>query len=296
MEPPKITYDTITLKRASIVDDFTVNGVFQYAQEDSLSFKSGGGRLLKIYVASGERVKAGELLAELDSDTLKYQVSLQEIEVQKAHLVAEHLAILGRDKYEQQLAALDAKAAELTLANAQAQLAKAQLFAPTDGVVDYVGNFIEGDAIEAYQVVVRVADPRVIELAYDGERRSDFTFGMNVEVTYKGRTYAGQVVRATSSAPVTATDAEKGIDLIHVKGLPAGAAAGDLATVRVILQRRDNVLVVPRNVVQTFQGANYVDVLRGGVRRQQPVEQGIVTGTEVEIVKGLAEGDQVIVR
>jgi hypothetical protein len=37
-------------------------------------------------------------------------------------------------------------------------------------------------------------------------------------------------------------------------------------------------------------------VLRGGIRRQQPVEQGIVTTTEAEIVKGLVEGDQVIVR
>jgi multidrug efflux pump subunit AcrA (membrane-fusion protein) len=249
-----------------------------------------------MYVSSGDRVKTGQLLAELDSDTLKYEVALQEIAVQKAKLVAEKAAVLGRDRYEQQIAALDVKEAELSLANDKAELAKAQLFSPMDGVVDFVANVAEGDPIDAYRTVVRVADPRVIELSYEGERSSDFTFGMPVEVTYKDRTYAGQVVRTGSMAPSDATDEDRRTDIIRVKGLPGSVQTGDSASIRVIIQRRDSVLVVPRNLVQTFQGANYVDVLRNGIRRQQPVEQGIVTTTEAEIVKGLAEGDQVIVR
>ena len=43
-------------------------------------------------------------------------------------------------------------------------------------------------------------------------------------------------------------------------------------------------------------GADYVDVLDNNVKRQQPVERGITTTTEVEIVKGLTVGDKVIVR
>jgi macrolide-specific efflux system membrane fusion protein len=295
MEPPKITYETFAVKRATIVDDFRVNANFRYTQEESLYFHRGG-RLLKSYVNSGDRVKSGQLLAELDADTLKYDVASQEITVQKAHLVADHTAALGRDRYEQQLAALDVKQSELTLANDKAELAKAQLFSPLDGVVDYVGAYAEGDSIDAYRTVLRVADPRVIELVYEGERTSDLTFGATVEVTYKDRVYTGAVTRSTKTAPVTASDAEKGYDIIHVKGLSASVQSGDSASIRVIVQRRDNVLVIPRNLVQTYQGANYVDVLKGGVRRQVPVEQGIVTMTDAEIINGLSEGDQVIIR
>jgi membrane fusion protein, macrolide-specific efflux system len=296
MAPPKVTYETYEAKRTSIVSDFRINGVFTYTKQENLYFRFGGGRLLKMYVASGERVRSGQLLAELDSDTLKYNVSLQEIALQKVRLVAERAALLGRDKYEQQLAALDVKEAELTLANDKAELAKAQLFSPMDGIVDYVGNFSEGDAIDAYRTVIRVADPRVIELSYQGERASDFTFGMNVEVTYRQRTFTGTVVRATSTAPADVSDAEKGAVFVHVKGLPGDVQTAEAAIIRVVVQRRDNVIVIPRNLVQSYQGANYVDLLKDGIRRQQPVEQGIVTTTEAEIVKGLSPGDQVIVR
>ncbi len=296
MKPPKVTYELIEAKKGSIVDDFVVNAVFQYTKQENLYFRYRGGRLLKVYVRSGDRVKTGQLLAELDADTLKYEVALQEIAVQKARLVAEHAAILGRDKFEQQLAALDVKQAELTLDNDRTELAKAQLFSPMDGVVDYLANFSEGDAVDAYRTVLRVADPRVIELTYDEERSSEFSFGMSVEVTYKEKVYTGTVVRTGSMAPADAPPEEKGLTVIRVKGLPASVTTAELASLRVVRQRRDKVIVIPRTLVQPFQGANYVDVLKGGIRRQQAVELGIVTTTEAEIVKGLAEGDQVIVR
>ena len=296
MEPPKVTYELISVKKSSIIDDFVVNGVFRYTKQENLYFKARGGRLLKIYVRSADRVKTGQLLAELDSDALKYEVSMQEIAVQKARLVAEHTTVLGRDKYEQQLAALDVKQAELTLDSDKTELAKAQLFSPMDGVVDYLSNFAEGDAVDAYRTVLRVADPRVIELVYDGEQSSEFTMGMPVEVTYKDKILSGTVVRTSSAAPADVPDSEKGLTVINVRNLPNAVQTGELASLRVVRQRHDKVIVVPRTVVQPFQGANYVDVLKDGIRRQTAVELGIVTTTEVEIVKGLSEGDQVIVR
>lgn len=296
MEPPKVTYEVIDLKKGSIVDDFTVSASFQYTKQQNLSFRSRGGRLLKVYVRSGDRVKAGQLLAELDSDSLKYEVALQEIAVQKARLVADHTTALGRDRFEQQIALLDVKQAELTLENDRSELAKAQLFAPLDGVVDYLSAFSEGDVVDAYRTVLRVADPRVIELAYDGERSGDFDFGMAVEVSYREKSYPGTVVRTSSTAPADVPESEKGLTIVNVKGLPSSVQTGERTTVRVVRQRHDRVIVIPRTLVQPFQGANYVDVLKDGIRRQQAVELGIVTTTEAEIVKGLSEGEQVIVR
>ncbi len=296
MEPPKVTYELFEAKKASIVDDFRVNAVFTYTKQTDLSFRSRGGRLLALYARSGDRVKTGQLLAELDTDTLKYDVALQEISLQKAKLVAERAGLVGADHYQQQLAALDVRQAELILERDKAELAKGQLSSPMDGVVDYVGTFGEGDAVDAYRTVLSVADPRVIELEYNGERSGDFTFGMPVEVTWRERTYGGTVLRTGGNAPPDTPESERGLVVVHVNGLPSSVQTGENASVRVIVQRRDNVIVIPRNLVQSFQGATTVDVLRDGIRRTQPVELGIVTITEAEIVKGLAVGDQVIVR
>ncbi len=120
MEPPQISYETYEAVRGTIVDDFTVSAVFAYTQQQSLSFRSRGGRIRAIPVRSGDRVKAGQLVAELDTDELQFQVALQEISLSKAQLRVEQAKLLGRDRIEQQLAALDVKEAEIVLAHSQA--------------------------------------------------------------------------------------------------------------------------------------------------------------------------------
>lgn len=296
MEPPEITYEWYEAKRATIVDDFRVSGNFVYAKQENVYFRYRGGRLLKIYVNYADQVKTGQLLAELDTDSLKFQVAMQELTVQKARLMSERSALLGQDRIQQQLAALDVRQAELTLENYRQELGKAQLHSPLDGVVVYLGRFAEGDPVDAYRTVVRIADPRVIELSYKGIKASDFSFGMNVEVTYEGKTYAGSVVQTPGTAPLDLPESERGQIVVRVRGLPADVQAGDSATIRVVLQSRDDVIVIPRNLVQTYQGADFVNILEDNIKKQQPVEKGIVSATEAEIVKGLKEGDKVIVR
>ena len=119
-EPPQINYETYAAVRGTIVDDFTVSAVFAYTQQQSLSFRSRGGRIRAVLVRAGDRVKAGQLVAELDTDDLQYQAALQEISLSRAQLRVEQGKLLGRDRIEQQLLALDVKEAELSLAHAQA--------------------------------------------------------------------------------------------------------------------------------------------------------------------------------
>jgi membrane fusion protein, macrolide-specific efflux system len=296
MEPPEITYEWYEAKRGSIIDDFRVSGSFVYAKQENVYFRNRGGRLLKIYVNYAEKVKVGQLIAELDTDSLKYQVAMQELTLQKARLQAERVTLLGQDRIQQQLSALDVRQAELTLESYRIELSKAQLISPLEGVVVYLGRFAEGDPVDAYRTVVRIADPRVIELSYKGIKSSDFVFGMNVEITYEGKTYAGAVVQTPANAPIDIPETERGQIVVRVKGLPASVQAGDSATIRVIMQKRDDVIVIPRNLVQTYQGSDFVNVLEDNIKKQQPVEKGIVSATEAEIVKGLKEGDKVIVR
>jgi macrolide-specific efflux system membrane fusion protein len=296
MEPPEITYETYEAKRGTIVDDFRVTGNFVYAKQENVYFRYRGGRLLKIYVTYADMVKTGQLLAELDTDSLKYQVTMQQLTVEKAKLQAERGSLLGDDKILQKMADLEIRQAQLTLESYQTELSKAQLYAPLDGIVVYVGRFAEGDAIDAYRTVVRIADPRVIELSYKGIKASDFTFGMNVEVSFANATFAGSVVQTPGTAPIDLPEDERGQIVVRVKNLPGNVQAGDDATIRVVLQRRDGVIVIPRNLVQTYQGSDFVNILVNNIKKQQPVEKGIVSATEAEIVKGLKEGDLVIIR
>ena len=62
----------------------------------------------------------------------------------------------------------------------------------------------------------------------------------------------------------------------------------------VILAMRENALIIPKAGLREFRDRTYVRILDGEVRREVDVEVGIRTDTEVEILEGLSEGDQVI--
>jgi membrane fusion protein, macrolide-specific efflux system len=295
LESPQITYEVFEARRGEIINDLEVNGTFVYARRESIFFRFGGGRLLKIYVSEADQVKSGQLIAELDTESLKYQIAMQELTLQKARLQAEHASLLGKDRIEQQLAAIDVRQAELTLDKYRTELSRAQLFSPFDGVVVYQAGFAEGDLVDAYRTVVSVADPRVIELSYQGVQNSDFAFGQEAEVIFRDKILPGKVVQTPAMAPIDAPEPERSQVIVRVKNLPSSIKVGDSATIRVVLQKRDNAIIIPRNLVQSYLGEDFVNILVDGIKRQQSVKQGIVSATEVEIVKGLKEGDKVIV-
>ena len=55
-------------------------------------------------------------------------------------------------------------------------------------------------------------------------------------------------------------------------------------------------LILPKRAVQRFPNRTYVNVLASGVPNERDVEVGLETATEVEIVSGLEEAEEVILR
>ena len=78
--------------------------------------------------------------------------------------------------------------------------------------------------------------------------------------------------------------------------LPPDVSMGDSATVRLILDRAEDVIVIPRNLIRNYLGGQFVYILANGIKEERNVEVGIQTATEAEIVKGLEEGETIIIR
>jgi multidrug efflux pump subunit AcrA (membrane-fusion protein) len=106
---------------------------------------------------------------------------------------------------------------------------------------------------------------------------------------------SGEVVHV---APVATMESGVVLYPVTVRLDPAGMnlRAGMTADVEIVIDVRENVLIVPLRAVHIENGRAYVDVLSG--RRQVvrvEVEMGMMTETEVEIAGGLSEGDVVVV-
>ncbi len=65
-------------------------------------------------------------------------------------------------------------------------------------------------------------------------------------------------------------------------------------TASIITDTKNNALVVPAGAVQTQNGTSTVSVMRDGVPTVTPVELGLSSDTQVELLSGVQEGDLVV--
>lgn len=75
---------------------------------------------------------------------------------------------------------------------------------------------------------------------------------------------------------------------------PAGLRQSQRLSVRIFIDRRDNVLMVDRGSFVDQEGGGFAYVLHGNVAQRTPVRLGAASIAKVEILEGLSVGDQVV--
>ena len=296
VEPPPITYRTVTVERDTIERRVVVGGAIVYPMQIALQFGERSGRLEEVRVRLGDRVEAGQVLATLDTDTLRLDVERQRIKLRRAELGLQRAAALGADRLQQEISRLDVALERLALEQLETELAKSTLRSPIDGEVVFVTRVFPGEPIGARQTVVQVADPRELLFAYQGQRDDEFSLGRAVTVNLRGDTYPGAVVMTPRNVPLDAPEELRDVVLIRVDAPPEALTRGQTGTASMVADRREDVIVLPADAVQTYVNRKFVFVLEDELRTERTVEVGLSTPTQVEIVDGLRVGEQVVLR
>jgi multidrug efflux system membrane fusion protein len=175
-------------------------GEVRAKEESPLAFRVGG-QILQRFVDAGDRVKRGEVLAEVDARDLRAQAeaaqaqaAAADAELARATAERQRLAALVQEKlvsrsaFDAQeaahaAAAGQARAARANLVVARNQAAYTQLRAPRDGVIA-TRNAEAGQVVAAGQVVYTLAsvDGREVAIALPEFRIRDFNVGQPVVV------------------------------------------------------------------------------------------------------------------
>lgn len=118
--------------------------------------------------------------------------------------------------------------------------------------------------------------------------KATITFDAIPNTTFTGRVLGinstGTVAQGVTSYPATIT-----LDTPSDKILPNMSV-----TANIILDVRDNVLLVPSAAVQTSSGQTTVRVMKNNAVTPFTVEVGESSDTQTEIISGLSEGDTVV--
>jgi multidrug resistance efflux pump len=207
--------------------------------------------------------------------------------------------------------------AQLQLDEDNDQLSQMQVVAPFDGIV-IATNGQAGDRVNAYTGTVTVADPAQLQIAVSVPQ-SDLTkvvVGQQATMlldVFPGKTVTGTVSQlpavtsgATStdtsgSGASTAPSAPQGTVVdTSPKITPAwpgaGAQLGQLARVTIIVQKKNNVLIIPTNTVNKINNRTFVMLDDNGRQKPVDIQIGIQTDTQTEVVSGLTIGQKVFTR
>lgn len=288
------------------------------------------GRVKRLDVHVGDRVKAGQILGEMDpvdlDDRVRSQVSaLKRAEAALREMAArQSFAQSQARRYEQLFVARsvseemvttkrqELQIADAALAAAQEEVARARsdrdavlaqrgnlrLIAPVDGVVA-VRNADPGTTIVAGQAVVEVIDPKSlwIDVRFDQISASGLAAGLSARIDLRsrsGRTLKGRVLRTEPKADaVTEETLAKVTFDDQPEPLPP---VGELAEVTVDLPAIPSAPTVLNAAVR--RDGDRVGVWRvvDGDLQFTPVKLGAsdLEG-RVQVLEGLSDGHQVVV-
>ncbi|MDP2874447.1 MAG: efflux RND transporter periplasmic adaptor subunit [bacterium] len=120
--------------------------------------------------------------------------------------------------------------------------------------------------------------------------------GQKVTITldsFSDKTFTGKVVSVdrtgSTTSGVTSYPAIVQFDTQVSQVLPNMASSAEI-----IIEAKDNVLFVPFAAVQNQGGQTTVRILKSGQAQSVLVETGLTSDTQIEIISGLSEGDDVI--
>lgn len=216
-------------------------------------------------------------------------------EVQTSKLNFDHArdtAALERDSLALELRTrrLERDRQALTVAALAARVAELNVRSPVDGMVANLA-LPQRTRVAANAPLLSVVDLSAFEIEFQVAEvyARDIRPGMAAEVTLEGRIVPGTV---TAISPEVRQNQVTGRVKFRDRQ-PAGLRQNERTAVRIVLDERDNVLKFERGPF-IDENTRSLYVVRGSQALRVPVVLGAASVSEIEAIRGLAAGDEVV--
>jgi len=290
-----------------------LNGSMEGQTSATVSAKLSG-RIEEVMVQEGQYVKAGEVLANLESVELANSVRTAQDAVLKAQ-VNYDLAMTDYNRYktlqslgavsQQQFDIADAKVriakAELSSAlnnqsSAQQQYGYGVIAAPVDGMVANVTATI-GQVVSPGSALMVVQDISQVYAVVNIEQKDLglVKIGQKAQIivdSYGDRVFEGTIDMINPEAGATNRMFRTKIKINNEEGL---LKAGMFARVELATGQSAQILTVPQASIIQNKGIYYVFVVDNDKVIRQQVEIGAITGETIQIKSGIEAGTKVAV-
>ncbi|MGF7142116.1 macrolide-specific efflux system membrane fusion protein [Anaerotaenia torta] len=318
-------YQKAEVIRGDMIESLKTRCAYNAIYTKEYKFSVNGIRIDHIYVAEGDTVKEGELLADLDMNQINQQIEeltdhIELLELKdKNERELKTYAITLQNKlrslegytmqmdseYEQEMQnydnAIKALEDELYIAQKRLELlvrerSGRQIIADINGVVSYVSSYREWEVSDDSAVFIRVYDPNTMLFVTDGTNSERFSPGQEVTINVSGIEYKAAVVPPGELLREEEIKLEQGKLLLRAEDPERNLQSGDEGIITFILNEITDTLFLPSSAVHMENGKAFVYVEdEGGFKSLKEIETGLIADKKTEIKSGLIEGDSVII-
>jgi RND family efflux transporter MFP subunit len=312
-EPEKVA--VISPKRAAATVDLDLPGDVQAVQDTNL-YAHIDGYLKKWYVDIGDEVKAGQLLAEIETPEIDQQLNqanahLAEGKANLALAEADYNRMKGVGGTAVSKQELDDAEAKVNTARAtvgvdeanvkslQSQQSYQKVTAPFDGVITArnveVGQLITNGNGNG-QVLFHLArtDPVRVFIDVPQTNAPAVKVGQAVQLSvreFPGRTFEGKVTRTSKAVDPTSRTLRTEVQVPNKDG---ALFVGMYARVKLAIAQPSAPLMIPGSALVFNGNGTQVALVKNGHIHFQPVELGDDNGSQVGVRSGLTEKDVLV--
>jgi len=305
-----------------------------YPDAEVLVFSKIPGRLEKVNVDVGDRVRKGELLAVIEHKELSLQVEQAEASLLVAKASLEQAKVnfenarqdmermkqllkdgtVSRQQYDGAMNRFENSKAQLKLAEAQAnnlqtaglnlakeRLADSRITAPISGIITLrnydIGAMISNSTSSLSNALFKIEDTEVVH-ALTNVGETDLPYlrpGLEAQVTIAA--FPGETFygRVSKITPSLDTFTRTSAVEIEIPNKNNKLKSGFFANITLSVNKVPDALLVPKNAVILRGGKNIAFVANGGIAHLRRVEIGLQDGENIQILNGLKEGEEVII-
>lgn len=210
------------------------------------------------------------------------------------HKHAIETAQLQKESLEFELRArrLERDRQRLLVEDLQRRVEGLEIRSPVDGVVGTLA-VAERATVALNAPLLTVVDLTAFEIEFvvPETYADDLGLAMDAEIAYGGERYAAKV----SAVSPEVRQGQVSGRLRFVGDTPRGLRQNQRLSARILLESREDALKVRRGPFLDSGGGSVAYVVRDGIATRTPIRIGATSIGEVEILEGLAEGDEIVI-
>ncbi|MDR2036763.1 MAG: efflux RND transporter periplasmic adaptor subunit [Bacteroidales bacterium] len=287
----------LVVKPQSFIETLSVTGTVE-ANEEVLLKSEVSGKITGIFFNEGTRVDKGTLLIKVYDDDLQAQLTkaqanlklTEEVEARQKQLLEREA--ISRQDYDVAYANLQSAQADVALF--ESQISKTEIRAPFDGTIGF-RKVSPGEYITPGTEIASLVNNHPAKIQFAVPEKYSRVLGKNTVIKYR---LEGMLDERTASVYAVDPAIDQATRTLQLKALSPNLKGelipGAFVRINVLMEKSDNVILVPTEAVISETDGQKAYLFRNGNVEKVTVETGTRTNSKVEIVRGIHSGDTLI--